>query len=191
MGSLENMVKAMKTIPLYSLKIYTTVYKELQSYAVELDMLTETVDELINECFLSTASDYGLTFYEKTLGRERSDLSIEKRREMLIQAQLMNVNDNTLSGFYRFFLSVGLECDIVENPYIFDIYILAKGRDYSAAEQDYIIEKAKNFLPCHLTFTVDFRTVNWDVFDSFCSTFDNIENKNLTWDDFERYKEDE
>lgn len=190
MGSLENMVKAMKTIPLYSLKIYTTVHKELQSYAIELDLLTEMVDELIQECFLSTACDYGLTFYEKILGRERSDLSIDKRREMLIQTQLMNVNDNTLSGFYRFFSSLGLECDIVENPHIFDIYILAKGREYSAAEQDYIIERAKSFLPCHITFTVDFRKADWDVFDSFCLAFDDIENKNFTWYDFERYKED-
>ena len=192
MSSLNNMIRAMSPIPMYSLKkIAATVYKELQSYAAELDALSEIVDELITECFLSTACDYGLSLYEKLSGKERTDLPLELRREMLIKSQMLGINDNTLDGIYRFFESLGLQCDINESPEICSIYVLAKGRVYSKTEQDYIIEMAEKFLPCHLDFTIDFRTVDWAYFDNLSLTFDEIDSKNYTWDNFERYEEEQ
>lgn len=191
MSSLESMIKAMSVIPLYSLKTnVTTVHKELQSYAAALDVLSEFVSEIIKEHILSTACDCGLALFEKMTGRVRTDLTLEQRREMLIRSQMLGINDNTLEGIYRFFQSVGLDCVIEENPASSYMYISAEGRDYPREEQDYIVEMAENFLPCHLDFLIDFRKADFNYFDSLNLTFDEIDSKNYTWDNFERYKED-
>ena len=191
MSSLESMIKAMSVIPLYSLKTnVTTVHKELQSYAAALDVLSEFVSEMITEHLLSTACDYGLSLFEKMTGKVRTDLTLEQRREMLIRSQMLGINDNTLEGIYRFFQSVGLDCVIEENPKSSYMYISAEGRDYPREEQDYIIEMAENFLPCHLDFFIDFRKADFNYFDNLNLTFDEIDGKNYTWDKFERYEEE-
>lgn len=190
MSSLKNMIQAMKPIKMYSLKNYTTVYKELNCYASALDLLSDFADEIISECFLSTASDYGLALYERLSGCERTDLPLETRRNMLIKGQMLGYNDNTLQGILNFFSSVGLECDITEVPDIFDLYIMPKGREYSDEEQKYIIKMAELFLPCHLSFLIDFRTVDWNYYDNLNLTFDGIDDKKMSWNDFEKYKEE-
>lgn len=190
MSAIDNMTKAMQPLSIYSLGNYTAVYKELESYAVGLDILTEIADELVKECFIATASGYGLSIYEKLNGPERTDLTTEQRRKMLIQSVTLNCNDNTLEGVYKFFSSLGLECEITENPTVCDLYILVKGGTYSETEKKYIRDRAAEFLPCHLTFTVDFRTVNWGYLENLNLTFSEIEEKSLTWAEFENYEEE-
>lgn len=190
MNSLKRMIEAMRPISVYSLMNYTIVYKELLSYAAVLDIIDENIDELIKECYLSTAEDFGVSIYEKLDGAERTDLSIEQRRKMLENAFAVNANDNTLKGLEKFFSSIGLEYSIKERPHICDLYIRAKGRDYSETEQKYIIDRAEKFLPCHMSFTIDFRTVNWAYFDSLNLTFQEMDDKNMTWKQIEQYKEE-
>ncbi len=187
MTAIQRLIKALQPLSLYSLKIYTSVYKELESYSVALDVLDEIMDEYIREGFIDTANDYGLSLYEKLYGAERTDLTLEQRREMLIQRINLNVNDNTLSGIKRFFSSLGLKCEIRENPHIFDLYILPLTGEYTSLEQEYIIEKARDFLPCHLTFTIDFRSIDWHGLQQLDLTFAEIDAKQMSWNDFEKY----
>lgn len=185
MNGRERIIKALEPVTAYSLRNYTTVYKEIDCYGTEFDSITEAVDNLIRECFLETAEEIGLSIYEELVGSRRDDLTLEQRRKMLKNLVTLNQNDNTLSGIKKFFTSVGLECEITENPHICDVYILAKGRKYSDTEKAYIIERAKDFLPCHLTFTIDFRTSGWNEFESKNYTFAELESKNLSWKEIE------
>lgn len=187
---MDNMLKAMAPFSMYVLRIYTSVYKELESYCVGLDVLKETADELITECFIATACDYGLSLYEKLNGPERTDFTTEQRRNMLIQAVTVDCNDNTLNGIYQYLSSLGLECVITENPHICDLYILATGGEYTPIQKKYIREKAEDFLPCHLTFTIDFRSLDWEYLDSLGLVFHQIDLKDMTWSDFEDYEEE-
>lgn len=187
MNSRERMIKVLESLSLYSLRNYTTVYKELDSYSVALDVLNELMDEYVRECFIETATDYGLSLYEKLYGAERKDLPLEQRREMLIERINLNINDNTVSGIKRFFSSLGLKCDIVENPKICDLYIFPLTGEFSTLEQEFIIEKARDFLPCHLTFTIDFRSIDWHGLQQLNMTFAEIDAKNMSWGEFERY----
>lgn len=181
MNSKERMIKATEPITAYLLRIYTAVYKEIACYGDELDIISQTVDEIIRECFFETAEGIGLSVYEELVGAKREDLTLEQRRKMLTNLVTLNENDNTLSGIEKFFNSVGLECEITENPHICDLYILAKGRTYTSTEKSYITERAKEFLPCHLTFTIDFRTTGWAEFDAESITFAELDGRNLSW----------
>lgn len=190
MGSLNEMLK-MLPAGLYSRKNYTLVYKELESYACVLDTLKECADEILRECTVVSAQSKGLEFYERMYGPARTDLDIQKRRDMLCDMLTLSSNDNTSEGIYHFFRSVGLDCEITEDPTAYDLYILSHDKNLTAAQQDSITERAAMFLPYHLTFTIDFRTIDFDGLDALGLTFAQIDAKEMTWKDFERYNGEE
>ena len=187
MGTLRDMLLMTYPIKAYTLDNSTIVYKEYQSYAAALDVLRDTAEEILAECVSSTAENRGLEFYEKLFGPVRDDLSLQKRREMIGSLLTLTTNDNTLSGIYRFFESVGLECDIIENPSVYDVYIYSHDHTLTRTQQDNIIERASRFMPYHLTFTVDFRTVDFAGLDALGLTFQQIDDMHMNWQDFERF----
>ena len=185
MSSYESMVKAMSAVKAYKLDGNTYVDKELFAYSAALDVFSEEIDEIIRECIVATAENEGLSFYEKLVGTLDDKADIETRRAMIISLLNLNTNDNTHNGIKRFFESIGLECDILENPSIFDLYIMPLGGNFTASEKRYMINRAKKFLPCHLTFTIDFRTSTWADYDAKNRTFNEIDELGITWEEFE------
>lgn len=185
MSSYESMVKAMSAVGVYTFDSDSGVGRELQAYAAELDALSGVIDEIICESIAATAENEGLNFYEKLVGTLGDGLELGERREMILSLLRLNTNDNTPGGIKKFFKSIGLECEIEESPHIFDLYIKPLGGSYSMSERQYMISRAREFLPCHLTFTIDFRTMTWADYDSSDRTFARIDAMELTWEEFE------
>ncbi len=185
MSSYNSMVQAMGSVGVYSLDGNSFVDRELKAYAQELDAFSGGIDEIIRESIVATAESDGLLFYEKIVGTLGNGLPIESRREMIESLLRLNSNDNTLGGITRFFRSLGLECEIEELPSIFDLYIKPIGGSYTLSERKYIVSRAKQFLPCHLTFLIDFRSTTWAGYDSSEKTFREIDALQMTWEDFE------
>ena len=84
MSSYDSMAGAMSAVGAYSLDGTTYVDSELEVYAEELDALSEEIGLIIRECIVATAENEGLRFYETLVGALDSNLSTEKRREMII-----------------------------------------------------------------------------------------------------------
>lgn len=185
MGSFESMANVLSAVGAYDIDSGSEVRRELRSYALELDALSEEIEEVLGESVVVTAEDEGLLFYEKLVGRLGNGLSLEDRREMIIYLLTLNSNDNTIGGIEKFFRSLGLECEIYERPHIFDLYIVPLSRDFTVREKRFIINRAKEFLPCHLTFTIDFRTSTWADYDNANLTFAEIDALGKTWNYFE------
>ncbi len=185
------MIDAIKAVGAYYLGLGDLVYKELQSYACELDPISEEIDSVIRENFISTATGSGLDAYETIVGARRSDLDNEIRRDMLTALFTVNENDFTVEGVKRFFRSLDMDCTIVEYPKFFDLLIIPTQREYTPVEQEYIRKRAADFLPCHLTFTIEFRQSDWSVYDGLDLTFDEWDAMSMTWDELDRYEGDE
>ena len=189
MGRYEKMLDALLPIGAYSLNIGDTICKELRSYAQELDLFSQEVTQAQTECFIGTAVSQGLESYERIIGAPRNDLEPGERRGMLISLFNVTQNDFTPSGVRRFFASLGVQCSITEYPEVYDILIVPSGRTFSRAEQEYIRERAASFLPCHLTFTIEFRTCGWDDYDALDMTFDEWDALDMDWDALDKYEE--
>ena len=188
MNSLNSMVSVMRTIKAYSLNIGDTVYKELRSYAGALDGISEIVTDAVNEMFLDTAADRGLLIYEKLIGAPRDDLGTEVRSLMMHTLVNITCNDFTPAGMDRFFDTLDLDCDILEEPRLFHILITPRTREYTREEQEYIRSRLEEFLPCHLTFVIEFREAVWDTYDDMDLTFDEWDALDMTWDMLDRYE---
>ena len=96
-------------------------------------------------------------------------------------------NDNTVEGIRHFFESLGIECGIIEDPSGYFVYIRSLDQTLSRTRQDYIIKRAEMFMPYHLTFTVDFRTIDFGGLDALGLTFGELDDMDMTWQDFERF----
>ena len=73
---------------LYGIEQGGAVDCELKAYAVELDRIYTEFDVLLREAFVSTAQTYGISEREKFIGKERSDLTLARRRELLMLREM-------------------------------------------------------------------------------------------------------
>ncbi len=187
MFSFDNMSEAMSAFGIYDLLIGDVILRELECYSAVMDDVSDNIDDAIGECFIETAEESGLAEYEKIVGPVRNSLSLADRRNMIKSMIALTANDFTPSGLQRFFNSLGIVCDVVEDPCFYNILITPRARNYSSAEKRFIKERVAGFLPCHLDFVVEFRTANWNTYDSFSRSFDEWDSMNYSWNKLDEY----
>lgn len=84
MTSYDSMRSKLISTGLYRVSEGDAVDCELKAYSEELDRVYSELDVLLREAFVQTAETYGITEREKFIGKERSDLTLEGRRELLM-----------------------------------------------------------------------------------------------------------
>ena len=84
MTAYESMSTKLLQTGLYGIEQGGAVDCELKAYAVELDRIYTELDVLLREAFVSTAQTYGISEREKFIGKERTDLTLARRRELLM-----------------------------------------------------------------------------------------------------------
>ena len=96
MSSYNSMKSKLIATGLYTLEDSSNTSEELKAFAQELDIIFDTLDEMTREYFIATAQSYGIIERERFIGKERSELPTEQRREMLI-----DVKGNRPERFYN------------------------------------------------------------------------------------------
>ncbi len=84
MTAYESMSTKLLQTGLYGIEQGGAVDCELKAYAVELDRIYTELDVLLREAFVPTAQTYGISGREKFIGKERTDLTLARRRELLM-----------------------------------------------------------------------------------------------------------
>lgn len=122
--SYNSMKSKLTATGLYKIEDSSNVSYELKAYAQELDLLFCELDEVLKECFIQTAEDYGLTRIERFTGRDGSGLSPEKRREILMLMQSDSRFGFTPDGFKALIESYSIsDFEFVENPLGFRVTV--------------------------------------------------------------------
>ena len=127
---------------------------------------------MLTECFYATAESYGLENAERMWGRVRDDLSLQKRRQMLIDRSSFGYDDFTLQGIQKLMSFLGIDGIVYEYPMALRMVIDTKSKDYTQGQKNWIYAQLAALLPAHLEIDV--------LWGDFC--FNDIENKNLTFD---------
>lgn len=187
MESLRSMKKKLESLKLYNLEENSLINAELSTYAKEFDKIYEFLLELERECFIKTATDYGLSLKESHYTSPRIDLSCDDRRKMLLYRLSITSNDFTKEDIEKALFASGIDGYIIESPNdqkieinvldLFDTMVT----DYEAKSM------AEKFMPAHLYCTFDFRPIQWSQIDSKDLTFDEFDSKDLTWHELDGY----
>jgi len=181
MNAYESMYIKMQPLKSYNLDEGTNIYNEICAYGAALDKFRELLDEFLRECFICTSESYGLDNREKLVGEVRNDLSLEKRRSMIITRNLLGDNDFTSEGFKKFMHSFGVtNYQIDEFPNQLKITVQVAG-DHSESQQLWIENQIKMMIPAHLDGTITFQNMSWAEIDGKNLTFAEMNNKNYSW----------
>ncbi|NFO31517.1 DUF2313 domain-containing protein [Clostridium botulinum] len=151
----------------------------------ELGSLNYCIDDLINQCFIDTAT-WGLVYWEQEYGIETNfNYSYEERREILKAKKrgqgtcTKTMLKNAAEAFS------GGECNVIENtaPYTFTVqFVGVKGipRNLQA-----FINMLEDIKPAHLDYVFKYTYTNWDYLDSKNLNYNTTDN--IAWDDLEIY----
>ncbi|MBQ2970941.1 MAG: DUF2313 domain-containing protein [Ruminococcus sp.] len=178
-----SMTDALSAFNLYSFD-NTNISTELSVYAYFLDELNAELTTMLNECFIDTASYYGLSYRELIIGAERMDLSVVQRREMLKLRESICKSSFTLEKIKESIRSFGLDFEIYEYPSLYIVRIDAVG-DYSKAERLWITSEIEKIMPAHLSVRLVFGGPTWEECDSKNNTFSAIDALNYTWQEID------
>ena len=108
MTGYQSMASKLLATGLYSLEPDSAVGCELKAYAEELDRMYAELDILLREAFIFTAETYGISEREKFIGRERDDLSLARRRELLMLRKKNADGGHGVADLYQLIESLGV-----------------------------------------------------------------------------------
>lgn len=185
MDSLNSMVSKLSATGIYSLNEDSNVYSELKAYAEGLDVLVSELEVMLRECFFSTAEDYGLERAERLWGNVHNDMDTEKRRQMLLARSSFGAGDFTLEGTEKLMKILGISGAVFEYPALQRISVDVSDDDYSEGQRIWIISQLRALLPAHLDVDVVFSGLDWNQVDSKNLTFEEMENRALTWEEID------
>lgn len=189
MSILNSMKQKLHPLGIYSLSDSSTITAELTAYSVALDEIEAQLQELEQERFLATAQTYGITIRELAIGPEQKYEKLEKRRNKLLHRSAISETDFNKKAIESLLETEGINGYIIEVPEKNTIYINCLSLDVRGADKEAKKELLSQFLPAHLECIFDFRNLQWQSIDAKAYTFDNMDAKNLTWDDIANYKE--
>ncbi len=174
-----SMTQALSAFNLYSFD-NTNISRELRVYAHFLNELNNELQTLLDECFIDSASSYGLSIRELIIGTERTDLSTAQRREMLKLRESICKSSFTVEKIKESIRSFGLDFKIFEYPSLYIVRVDAVG-DYTKEERAWITSEIEKIMPAHLGVQVVFGGPTWEKSDNNNKTFLEIDTLNYTW----------
>lgn len=156
MKSFTSMKAKLQTTGLYAVKDNTNINTELRAYAIGLDSAFSNLELMLRELFIDTAESYGITEREKMLGAQRSDYSLEKRREMLKDRQMTRGLSCTLKAFEKMLASYGLSDFSIEEKFAQQEVVVTINDSLIEEIKSWVVKRINDDFPSHLKLTVVF-----------------------------------
>lgn len=157
----------------------------MQTEGTEIDELTESIDEVLNQRFVDT-STWGLDEWEKEFGIKRDPSKPISQRRSVIKSKIRGVGTVTVQLIKNVAEAYdGGTVDVTEVPaeYKFVItFIDTRGTPPNLDDLKAAINEIK---PAHLAVEYEFTYLRWEEFDTNPVTWDELDAQNLNWDEFE------
>ena len=151
MGEFQNMVQRIEETGMYEVTQGGELYAELMAYAEGLDMFFGEAEELLRECFVSTAESYGITLREALFHRVRFNSTLQEKRDRLTAALSVCQKDNTTQGMQKICDAFG-----VDGTFTFDISEMKITFECTRTMTEYVRsqleEQMRVLMPCWCLF---------------------------------------
>ncbi len=153
MSEFDGMKRVLEDAGLYNIVPARIVYAELKAYAEGLDLYFDEAEELIRECFISTAESFGLTLREELVQRLNLLSTLAGRRLALINALSISAKDGTPEGIVKLAESFNVQgsftYDTAQNKLTFTC-----SSTVSQDNKSLMQEQMKKFAPAWAVFEV-------------------------------------
>lgn len=186
MDVLERLLKVHRPIGIYNIKEGSNIYNELSVYGAELERLEEEFNDLLNESFVPTASDWGLSRTEQIFGAVRDDLDVNLRRSMILSRYSLGNRDFTPDSVEKILKTAGVNGKTEEYPAQFRLVVHIEG-EHPSERRKWITSQLLSLLPAHLEISPVFEGFSFGDSDSLGLSFREIDEKNMSWAQIDIY----
>lgn len=164
MTAYRSMKSKLEPLGVYSLAEGGAVDCELKAYAAGIEPLLQELELLEREGFIATSESFGLSERELFIDREKSSLSDEKRRLLLLGYEQSLGSKGTPGDFVRELESFGLE-DYHYSEHcgqrVLNIYI---DEDLTDGRKSLISKKIKQISPAHVYVSIVYNDSTSETF---------------------------
>lgn len=147
------MKNALEKTGLYDVSEGTMIYAELMAYAEGLDIYFGELERLEKECFVSTAEGEGLEVREAMISRMNPDDSLSGRRNSIISAMSIDINDFDTAGMEKVRDSFNVHGSFSFDTSNFKVIFNCTDA-LSAGQISRLTEQMKAFMPCWAGFEI-------------------------------------
>lgn len=130
----------------------TNLQGEMYAYSKGLEIISNRLENIEKECFVSTAEDYGLTVKERYFDSITRADDVDSRREMLLSLLSVDETDFNLEGMKKFMKQFPVSSNITEFATSNRILITFENNDWIVSNFDFVKSCVEDFFPSHLVF---------------------------------------
>ena len=125
---------------------------EMYAFSKGLELISNRLEIMEKECFVSTAEDYGLTTKERYFDSITRASDVKSRREMLLSLLSVDETDFNLEGMKKFMGQFPVNSEITEFATSNRILITFDRNDWIVNNFDFVKSCVEDFFPSHLEF---------------------------------------
>lgn len=177
----------LRHMPLYYRK--SNVLRDIfNAISPELELFDKKIENTLFQFYISKA-DTALSRYENEYGIKVEELKkIEYRRNVII-SKLRGLGTTTIEAIKNISRTyTNGEVDVIEDFENGHFTIFFKSILGIPPNIDDLYNSIHQIKPAHLSFGFKYSYLTWNDFDEYNYTFDEWDNKNITWDELEVYK---
>ena len=130
----------------------TNLQGEMYAYSKGLEIISNRLENIEKECFVSTAEDYGLTVKERYFDSITRADDVDSRREMLLSLLSVDETDFNLVGMKKFMKQFPVSSNITEFATSNIILSTFENNDWIVSNFDFVKSCVEDFFPSHLVF---------------------------------------
>lgn len=149
----DRMMKLLSAFRVYD-KDNQFLIGEISAYEAGLNIALDLLRNIEEECFVATASDYGLYIKEHYFDYVPKSVTLQKRRSMLMSVLSVNENDFTLSGMQKFLNQYPMQYTITESPKSNTLTVTIAGNDWVNENLSLVKNGINKFFPSHIQVNV-------------------------------------
>lgn len=157
----------------------------LESRQPEHDALAAAIPDIINQCFVLTAT-WGLAFWEKELAIPTVESKPIAYRRSVILAKLRGAGTTTKAMIENAAAAYSNgEVEVTEYPAQKRFVVKFVGQHGIPPNMADLTNTIEIIKPAHLGYGYEYRYLIWDELDARAITWDELDALGLTWDQFE------
>ena len=149
----DRMMKLLSAFRVYD-KDNQFLIGEISAYEAGLNIALDLLRNIEEECFVKTASDYGLYIKEHYFDYVPKSVTLQKRRSMLMSILSVDENDFTVAGMRKFLNQYPMDYTITESPHNNTITITLTSNDWVSENLSLVKSGINKFFPSHIAVNV-------------------------------------
>jgi hypothetical protein len=187
MGYFEHLKALLEPMRVYELNSGSSG-AELKAIGSILDGIDNSIGIIERECTIGTAENLGLKAYEELLPQKPVDMGLAERRTAISSLLAIDGTSFTKNRLNLTLSGCGISAVVEETPEHYTVEVSFPENRGIPAEIEKIKERIEEILPCHLECRYKYVFCSWQELESNFGTFEDIEAKQMTWEDMETFR---